>query len=209
MCQAGSTVRLRPSRSERHDGGWTHPNEMTLTMRTNLEATQASTLLRKLAGAVIGDVVIGDVRTMRTVFADAVAAPAATTSAAGDDGRPGARARLHRRLRRDLVFCLEADAASSGSVSHSVLSAGICSGSSSGKVRRFRCRRHDRHRGRDGRDAMVVERAPRCERHRSADLRSRGRCRVDCDADGVLRTDAPRHEGRSSRRAPRPVIHKA
>jgi predicted permease len=56
------------------------PTEMTLTMKTNLEATQASTLLRKLAGAVSGDVVVGDVRTMRTVFADAVAAPAATTS---------------------------------------------------------------------------------------------------------------------------------
>jgi predicted permease len=56
------------------------PTEMTLTVKTTLEITQASAMLRKLADGLSGDVVVSDVRPMRTVFANAVAAPAATTS---------------------------------------------------------------------------------------------------------------------------------
>jgi len=56
------------------------PTDMTLTLRTTMESGQVAAMLRRVAGGVSGEVVIGDVRSMRAVLADAVAAPAATTS---------------------------------------------------------------------------------------------------------------------------------
>jgi putative ABC transport system permease protein len=54
--------------------------DMTLTLRTSLSSEQTATMLRRAAADISGDVVVDDVRPMRAVFADAVAAPAATTS---------------------------------------------------------------------------------------------------------------------------------
>ncbi len=54
--------------------------DMTLTLRTSLSSEQTATMLRRAAADISGDVVVDDVKPMRAVFADAVAAPAATTS---------------------------------------------------------------------------------------------------------------------------------
>ena len=56
------------------------PSDMTLALRTSLSGAQVETLLRRLVAGVSGEVVVGDVRPMSAVLADAVAAPAATTS---------------------------------------------------------------------------------------------------------------------------------
>ena len=56
------------------------PSDMTLALRTSLTGAQVETLLRRLVAGVSGEVVVGDVRPMSAVLADAVAAPAATTS---------------------------------------------------------------------------------------------------------------------------------
>ena len=56
------------------------PSDMTLALRTTLTGAQVETLVRRLVAGVSGDVVIGDVRPMSAVLADAVAAPAATAS---------------------------------------------------------------------------------------------------------------------------------
>src|SRR5262245_23748294 len=61
------------------------PTDMSLVVRTTMDSGQLSTLLRRQVRAGAGspggsDVVISDVRTMGALVADAVAAPAATTS---------------------------------------------------------------------------------------------------------------------------------
>jgi putative ABC transport system permease protein len=56
------------------------PTDMTLTMRTTIESSQAAAMLRRIVAGVSGEVVISDVKPMRALLADAVAAPAATTS---------------------------------------------------------------------------------------------------------------------------------
>ena len=56
------------------------PTEMTLTIRTSMEPGEAAAVVRAAAGRISHEVVIGDVRSMRAVLADAVAAPAATAS---------------------------------------------------------------------------------------------------------------------------------
>ena len=55
------------------------PAGMTVVLRTPMDSVRAAALLR-LATGPNGDVVIGDVRSMRAIMADAVAAPAAATS---------------------------------------------------------------------------------------------------------------------------------
>ncbi len=54
--------------------------DMSLTLRTSLSSEQTASMLRRAAADISGDVVVDDVKPMRAVFADAVAAPAATTS---------------------------------------------------------------------------------------------------------------------------------
>ena len=56
------------------------PTEMTLTMRTSMEPTEAAAAVRDAVRRISHEVVIGNVRPMRAVVADAVAAPAATAS---------------------------------------------------------------------------------------------------------------------------------
>jgi putative ABC transport system permease protein len=56
------------------------PADMTLTLGTTLDVAEVATLVRQIAVAAGGDVAVSDVRTMESVVADAVAAPAATTS---------------------------------------------------------------------------------------------------------------------------------
>ena len=56
------------------------PTEMTLTIRTSMEPGDAAAVVRAAAGRISHEVVIGDVRSMRAVLDDAVAAPAATAS---------------------------------------------------------------------------------------------------------------------------------
>jgi putative ABC transport system permease protein len=56
------------------------PTEMTLTLRTTIESGQVAAMLRNLAAGAGGEVVIGDVRPMREIVAQAAAVPAATTS---------------------------------------------------------------------------------------------------------------------------------
>jgi putative ABC transport system permease protein len=56
------------------------PMEMTLALRTSMEPGDAAVVLRETAGRISREVVIGNVRPMRAVLADAVAAPAATAS---------------------------------------------------------------------------------------------------------------------------------
>ena len=56
------------------------PTEMTLTLRTTIESGQVAAMLRKLAAGAGGEVVIGAVRPMREIVAEAAAVPAATTS---------------------------------------------------------------------------------------------------------------------------------
>ena len=56
------------------------PTDMTLTLRTTLAGARVEAMLQQLAAGLGGDTVIGDVRPMRSILADAVAAPAATTS---------------------------------------------------------------------------------------------------------------------------------
>jgi len=56
------------------------PADMTLTLGTTLDTTEVSSIVHRVAASAGGDVAIGDVRTMETVVADAVAAPAATAS---------------------------------------------------------------------------------------------------------------------------------
>ena len=56
------------------------PSDMMLTIRTANEGVRVSAMLREIASGASGDVVVGEVRTMRDVIADAAAAPAATTS---------------------------------------------------------------------------------------------------------------------------------
>jgi putative ABC transport system permease protein len=53
---------------------------MSLAVQTTMEAAQVAALVRAAAAEISGGVVIGEVRTMRAVVADAVAAPAATAS---------------------------------------------------------------------------------------------------------------------------------
>jgi len=55
------------------------PADMTMTLRTTMDPVRTAALLRLAIGPG-GDVVIGDVRSMRAVMADAVAAPAAATA---------------------------------------------------------------------------------------------------------------------------------
>ena len=56
------------------------PTEMTLTMQTSMEPAEAAVAVRDAVGRISHDVVIGNVRPMRAIVADAVAAPAATAS---------------------------------------------------------------------------------------------------------------------------------
>ena len=56
------------------------PSDMTLTLATSLETAEVSGILRRVAAATGGDIAISEVRTMETVLAGAVAAPAATAS---------------------------------------------------------------------------------------------------------------------------------
>jgi putative ABC transport system permease protein len=56
------------------------PTDMTLTLRTTLAGARVEAMLQQLAAGLGGDTVIGDVRPMRSILADAVAAPTATTS---------------------------------------------------------------------------------------------------------------------------------
>ena len=56
------------------------PTDMTLTLRTTLAGARVEAMLQQLAAGLGGDTVIGDVRPMRSILADAVAAPVATTS---------------------------------------------------------------------------------------------------------------------------------
>ena len=56
------------------------PTDMTLALRTTLAGARVEATLQQLAAGLGGDTVIGDVRPMRSILADAVAAPAATTS---------------------------------------------------------------------------------------------------------------------------------
>ncbi len=57
------------------------PADMTLTLGTTLDPVEVTGVLRRAAGSSAGgDVAISEVRTMETVVADAVAAPAATAS---------------------------------------------------------------------------------------------------------------------------------
>ena len=56
------------------------PTDMTLALRTTLAGARVEAMLQQLAAGLGGDTVIGDVRPMRSILADAVAAPAATTS---------------------------------------------------------------------------------------------------------------------------------
>ena len=56
------------------------PTDMTVTLRTALASGQVETVLRRLVAEVSGEIVISDVRPMQAVLAEAVAAPAATTS---------------------------------------------------------------------------------------------------------------------------------
>jgi predicted permease len=55
-------------------------SDMSLAVQTTMEAAQVAALVRAAAAEISGGVVIGEVRTMRAVVADAVAAPAATAS---------------------------------------------------------------------------------------------------------------------------------
>jgi putative ABC transport system permease protein len=57
------------------------PTVMTVAVSTGLEAPQVAAMLRRAAAAVNQDVVIGEIRSMRTVLSNAVAAPAATVLA--------------------------------------------------------------------------------------------------------------------------------
>ena len=56
------------------------PTDMTLTLATTLDTAEVAAIVRRAAAAAGGDAAIGDVRTMESVVADAVAAPAATAS---------------------------------------------------------------------------------------------------------------------------------
>jgi len=56
------------------------PKDMSLVVSTTMDGVQLSAMLRRRAGRAAPDVVISDVRAMRALVADAVAAPAATTS---------------------------------------------------------------------------------------------------------------------------------
>jgi putative ABC transport system permease protein len=56
------------------------PTDMTLTMRTGLTAPEVGRLLQRVSAGLSAQVAISDVRPMAAVVADAVAAPAATTS---------------------------------------------------------------------------------------------------------------------------------
>jgi putative ABC transport system permease protein len=56
------------------------PTDMTLTIRTATDGGRISAMLRRVVSATSGDVVVGEVRSMRAVLAEAAAAPAATTS---------------------------------------------------------------------------------------------------------------------------------
>jgi putative ABC transport system permease protein len=56
------------------------PTDMTLAVRTSMDTGEVASTLRRAAAEVSGQVAISDVRPMSAVVADAVAAPAATTS---------------------------------------------------------------------------------------------------------------------------------
>src|SRR5262249_22708148 len=56
------------------------PADMTLTVATTLGLQEVAKVARSAAVSAGGDVAVSDVRTMKTVLADAVAAPAATAS---------------------------------------------------------------------------------------------------------------------------------
>jgi len=56
------------------------PVDMTLTVRTSMTEGDVAAMLRRVARSVNGQVAISDVKPMAAVVADAVAAPAATTS---------------------------------------------------------------------------------------------------------------------------------
>jgi putative ABC transport system permease protein len=56
------------------------PTTMTVAMSTTLEGPQVAAMLRRAAASVNQDVVIGEIRSMQMVLANAVAGPAATAS---------------------------------------------------------------------------------------------------------------------------------
>jgi predicted permease len=56
------------------------PSEMAVVLDTSLDARQVTSMLENLAAQASGPVVVDDVRAMTAITADAVAAPAATTS---------------------------------------------------------------------------------------------------------------------------------
>ncbi len=56
------------------------PTDMTVTLGTTLDTAEVTGILRRIAASAGGDVAIGEVKTMDSVVADAVAAPAATAS---------------------------------------------------------------------------------------------------------------------------------
>ena len=56
------------------------PTEMTVALKTSMEPVQVGETMRRLAGAKGGAVAVTDVRTMKSVLASAVAAPASTAS---------------------------------------------------------------------------------------------------------------------------------
>jgi putative ABC transport system permease protein len=56
------------------------PTDMTLVLRTSMDSADVGAALRRAAGELSGQVAISEVRPMSAVVADAVAAPAATTS---------------------------------------------------------------------------------------------------------------------------------
>jgi len=56
------------------------PTSMTLTVRTAQESTEFAGMLRRLVSDVSHEVVVSDVKDLRTILVDSVAASAATTS---------------------------------------------------------------------------------------------------------------------------------
>jgi putative ABC transport system permease protein len=66
------------STATREDG--TVPSEMTIAVRTNLDAPQAESSLRRVVGGLNAQVPVSEMKTMQEVVAEAVSTPASTTS---------------------------------------------------------------------------------------------------------------------------------